>query len=112
MKHTPKNLKVGPHTYTIRTGPKAELDVTLTARCELYGATDHKSLAIFVSDRQAASQARDTLLHEALHAILDVTGISHECEGDEEERLIRRLSPALLQLLRDNPVLVQFLTAG
>jgi hypothetical protein len=55
---------------------------------------------------------RDTLLHEALHAVIAQTGLSESgapLHGDSEEQVVRALTPMLLHLLRENPKLIQFL---
>ena len=48
-----------------------------------------------------------TVLHEILHACADVVGVD---DDKAEERVVTVLSPALLQVLRDNPRLVEWLT--
>lgn len=53
---------------------------------------------------------RETLLHETLHAATFFTGMSEELSKRAEERLVNRLAPVLLMILRDNPSLVRYLT--
>ena len=52
---------------------------------------------------------RDTLLHEAIHALLAHTGLDQEMSDSRAERLICRLTPAILSLMRENPHLVSYL---
>ena len=55
---------------------------------------------------------RDTLLHEALHALIAQTGLSESpgpLHGESEEQVVRALTPLLLHLLVENPRLVEFL---
>lgn len=54
---------------------------------------------------QCHQQQADTLLHEAMHAV------DHELHCGMTEPQIRRMATGLLALLRDNPALVEFLTA-
>lgn len=56
---------------------------------------------------QSPDSARDTLLHEIMHSVY---GLSHgNLSSKEEERAIRSLSTGLLDTLRRNPDLAQFL---
>lgn len=50
----------------------------------------------------------DTLLHEILHAIYWVHGID---DKDEEERIVNTMAVAWTQVWRDNPALLDWLTA-
>lgn len=53
---------------------------------------------------------RETLLHESLHALIAMTGLSKDALDDREENVVNRLAPALLQFIRDNPTLYSYLT--
>ena len=60
----------------------------------------------------AVRHLRDTLLHETLHALFAQTGLSENngpLSGDNEEQVVRALTPLLLHLLRENKNLIQFL---
>lgn len=107
----PSSIDVGPFMYTVESD---ELDLLRTSKAEheiLLGHCDEAKLQILVDLEQAAGQLRDTLLHEALHAVFAQLGLDDELGQAKEEMVIRRLSPALLALLRRNPQLVSFLTA-
>lgn len=96
----PEQLKVGPLDWTVRVDTDAKL----------YGKTRHKATEIVMCPQSPASM-RDTLLHEALHAVWWVAGGEKllDMDKDAEEQLIRLLSPWLLCLLRDNPDMIKFL---
>lgn len=51
---------------------------------------------------------QDTLLHEAMHAILASQG--RENGGDEEELYVRALATGLLGVFKDNPWFSDWLT--
>lgn len=53
---------------------------------------------------------KETLLHEILHAALAVSGQTQFLTAKEEERIVSSLSPYIFQILRDNPILVSYLT--
>lgn len=51
-----------------------------------------------------------TLLHETLHAIFAEAGMKDAIDADLEERIIKRISPILRQVLKDNPRVYSFVT--
>jgi hypothetical protein len=97
---TPKSVTVGPHVYRI-VAQRAAIDRASAACGEtLVGQCDRNTLTIVVDPSLAASQLADTVLHETLHACFDVIGASEQVTMEIEERLVRALSPVLLDLLR------------
>ena len=105
----PRNVKVGPHLFSIRCDRKGMDKVCRTESSDLPGHTDTTHLANTTDPDQAPGQLRDTLLHEVLHAICDTTGLAHSWEQSNEEDAIRRICPMLLDTLRSSPSLVAFL---
>ena len=99
----PPRIHIGPHTHAV------EYDPDLYTSGE-FGKRDGNRARITLCPGQSPTILRDTLLHEVLHGVLDVTGIAHELGDEKEERYVRRLTPALLDLLRRNPRLVALLT--
>lgn len=77
----------------------------------LIGEFDGAGSNILLRNDQSESSLRDTLIHEALHAIVYLSGIRENLSlsHEDEEKLVVALSPWLLALLRDNPKLVEFL---
>jgi hypothetical protein len=76
-----------------------------------FGRTLHADAQINVRSTQAPPAMRDTVLHEVLHAILWVSGLAfnEQMSEETEERIIRNLTPWLLDLLRKNPKLITYL---
>lgn len=107
--HPPETVDVSCYTYRVSINLVEMLERCREQGEDLLGFCDTKQLKIHVDPAQADGMARETLLHEILHAVADATGLA-DGWGDDEESTIRRLSPALLQVLRDNPGLVEFLT--
>ena len=68
-----------------------------------YGECFVDQCRIEVADYQCDDQRRDTLLHEAMHAV------DHEMHCSMSEAQIRRMATGLLALLRQNPSLSEFL---
>ena len=86
--------------------------IELTADLEGYGDTTIAKSRIRVQKGMDVHAERDTVMHEVLHALLENVGLAYEMrEDDYEEKVVRRLAPALLDLLRRNPRLVQYLTS-
>lgn len=98
----PKTVRIGPHRWRVR---RRALD----DEQQKYGRTDEQQLAITIAPWVRGSQLADTLLHELLHAIWAHTAL--DFDDDDQERIVRSLSPWLLGALRDNPELVAFLLA-
>lgn len=108
----PESIEVGPFTYTVTTDELARRRAEGAEKSLLNGHTDCEQLTIIVDPAIAPAMLRDTVLHETLHAIADVTGLGHEWGVEKEETIIRRLSPVLLDVIRRNPALVAYLTAA
>lgn len=96
----PKTVKVGVHTYSVVRKPKILLPDRL-------GECDFDGLQILVRERLKKSIARETLLHELLHACT-YPSLNDKTLTDED--FVTAVSPALLQVLQDNPELVEYLT--
>lgn len=107
----PDKVRVGPHRYRIRYDKDA-IDLKATEHNErrLYGLTEPTAQVIHIDPTLAPDQLRDTVLHEVLHACLSLIGADEQLSPGKEERLVRALSPVLLQVLCDNPKLARFLT--
>lgn len=106
----PYRIQVGPHTYRI-VADKNEINrLSVEADETRLGECDPKTLTIFVDPTQADTMLRDTVLHELLHALMDLIGAGDDIARDLEERLVRRLAPVLLELLTRNPKLIEWLT--
>ena len=110
IEYLPGKIQVGPVTYTVKVGPITATDHDPDT---LSGLAIHRDAEIQVVDNQAPAQARDTMLHEVLHCLFAVSGLFLPVDqAEEEEKFVSLLTPWLTMLLRDNPELVDYLTAG
>lgn len=75
----------------------------LTAEQGIFGCTNESERMILIDADQSAESARDTLLHEALHAVLHTAGFM-EINDEMEEKLVRVLTPGLIDLFRNNEI--------
>jgi hypothetical protein len=107
----PKFVVVGPHRYRVTVDRAAVDRVSVEGGERVVGACDRQRLEIVADPELAPSQLADTVLHEVLHAAFDLIGAGEDIAADVEERLVLRLAPVLLQVVRANPSLVEYLTA-
>lgn len=99
-----KKLKIRCFTYTINFS-KAASD---------HGETDTDNHQIFINTNYPIDIQRETLNHEILHAILtDFPNFGKECKADDqEEEIIRHMSPILVQVYKDNKWAREFIFGG
>ena len=100
MTALPTSVIVGPHTYKVVTVPDGILN-----GAGRVGQTCAMTGVIAIDNEQSRSQMADTVIHELVHAVLNVTDLDNEIE----ERVCLALGPGLLGVLRDNPALVKWL---
>lgn len=107
----PSKVKVGSYIFEIITEPnefwKAQRQQDTL---EVSGLTVYKEQKIYVDPDQAKDMFADTLLHELLHVVYYVSGLG-EIENATEEQIVFVMTHPLLQILRDNPELTEFLTS-
>jgi hypothetical protein len=102
----PRNIKVGPHTFSIAIHPSREM---VNDKGEtLNGDTDLDGLRIRMRWGQRPSKKREILWHEIKHCCADAANVA---DGPhDEESWITATSAMELQVLQENPQLVKFLT--
>lgn len=109
MSDLPNAATVGPHRYRIEAVDGILRDAG--ARGETFSDRLHIRVD---SQNLAPTVEREVLVHELLHAIIASTPVRGVCtlNDEDEERFISALAPALLELLRENPDIVTYLTAS
>lgn len=98
MKRIPKSVKVGCHEYKLVAKTKRECPDEL-------GKCDYDAVTISVRKRMPGNKARETLLHEILHACGYPTLLG------KDEKFVDTIAPLLLQVIQDNPELMEYLLA-
>jgi hypothetical protein len=107
----PARLHIGPLTYIVEANEERSRD------SECYGFADTGRTVIVVDPAMSASKTRETVMHETLHTLMELVGVSKGgkfallADQDDEERLVTALAPWLLDTLRRNPALATFLLA-
>jgi hypothetical protein len=96
----PKTVKVGVHTYSILRKSKSQMGDDL-------GTCDFNELQILLRKQLRKSVSKETLIHEILHAAT-YPSLNEKTMTDED--FVTAVSPVLLQVLQDNPELVEYLT--
>ena len=98
----PRTVKVGPHVYKIVRKPRETMPDEL-------GFCNFDELSIWLLRGMCLSKTREILVHELMHAAAYPTFCGVEKFSDEE--FITATAPAWLNILRENPKLVDYLTA-
>ena len=96
----PEHLKVGGINYRV------EVDQETTEAAGAYGLTSLAKcwIKLGASPPNAPGRVRATLVHEALHAIIDCYNGGENAVIDE--RTVDNLANGIYQVLRDNPEFV------
>lgn len=96
----PKKVKIGPFWFSVEKTSLLEDKV---------GMMDYRKQKIFIFDDMNEDIMADTLLHEILHTIFYASGVNEDFDHDGQERIVNTFATPLLQIIRDNPELVEFL---
>lgn len=100
------DVKVAPHLHH-QTEPN-EFGETYNHRA--YGIYEEATQTITLDKGLAFERARETFLHENLHAILSISGLNEVIPMEAEEHVVGVLAPVMLAWMRDNPRVVNWLT--
>lgn len=105
MTNLPRSVRLGVHRFTIRHDPTV-------AHRGANGETYPELLEVRISPDLAPTREREVVAHELLHAAWHQTGLRSPDHGaaDLEEEIIGALAPLVLELLRRNRRLVDYLT--
>lgn len=113
----PTEVIVGPRTYELHIGgPEWKKTQKRYAKAGgfIYGETVHRTTRVIVRPNMDPIIERATVIHELLHAVINAGGdlIDRVTETKDglEEFVCHNLESGLLALLRDNPLLVDYLT--
>lgn len=99
----PRRLRIGAHIWTVLWSKRAVEKHVKNA----VGACSADALEIAVAPQGSKRQMQATLLHEILHACIESSqpGLPY----DKEERFVSAVTAPLLDALRSNPRLVEYL---
>jgi hypothetical protein len=110
MREIPSKIFCGGLVYSVVLSSK-EVTLHTSGGPDVDGICCHDDSTIYIRDHFALSYMRYTLLHECMHAVAFSAGINdaHKPELGEEDA-VRAFTPGVLAMLRQNPLLVAFLT--
>lgn len=110
QKKMPKEVVVGPYHYQVK-NDKASMDSARVRfeSLEAIGFTSTHEQCIYVDPELNEDMRAEVLLHEILHAICEATGIGTTFEEKEEEQFVATVSPLLLDTLRRNEEISEYL---
>ena len=102
----PLSVEVGPFRYKI---VLLECGITHEDGSDCQGLTDHDNQKIILDQSLDHEMLVETFFHEILHAVFSAVGLDFEFGEKKEERYVRSISPILLDTLRRNPLVAQYL---
>ena len=101
----PGKIKVGPHEYVVVRKTEEEMPDEI-------GESRFDSLELCLRKQLRGSKLKEILLHELLHLCTypSFTGAYDDSEKLTSEDFVNAVAPLLLQVLQENPKLVEYLT--
>lgn len=101
----PHKVRIGAMDYTVEPWSTRE-----ASSAGALGMCDANLLIIRIREDMVPMKKAEVLVHEILHGMWDSAGL--HCGSDpEEEHVVSALAYQFLQVWRDNPELLAFLTA-
>lgn len=88
----PRKLKIKRSTWSV------SIDDSIEEKYNAVGLCKHSSKEIVISPDQTRNEMEETLLHEILHACFP----NDVCSDRLEEKIVNKLAPALLHVLKAN----------
>jgi len=107
----PTHIQIGPFNVSVILDDDAANRASISHKTDIDGEWDSRALTLTIRPGMAADKEAETVLHEVLHGLTFTTGLVHDIP-DDEEGVVTRLAPALLDTLRRNPKLVAYLLNG
>ena len=109
----PDVVMIGIHVYRIEWLSVDEW-IANNMPNDAIGMTDSDAAMIRIQHRPGGHESRyqDTLIHEILHAIWDLSSLHNQDPSkldDPEEFIVGLISPYLLGVLKDNPHVLKYL---
>lgn len=101
MKPPPTSVQVADLVYSIKPFP-----LNSTESAELYGVCDNQASVIHYAKNQTDDRMQNTVLHETFHACWNRAGLK---DKDKEERIVTCMANVFIQVIRENPELMDWL---
>ena len=92
----PKKIIIGPHVYKIKCNKESSQVLKGTGNV---GECHTKTATIYIAPGLSSSGKKETIIHEILHAIWDLSPLREEIVTEEQAILI--ITPCLIKILQD-----------
>lgn len=100
----PRVLRIGGAVYRVRRLPRGAAN---------YGETDHAARTVRIARDLPPAVAARTLAHEALHVMIDESGLAGDpALAKIEERIVAALEAPLASFIAGNPAALRFIAEG
>jgi hypothetical protein len=101
----PRNILIGHAYFTVK------YDKHLSDNSEAVGLTGPETQYILLDPKLGPDVERETVLHEAMHAIYFQSGLRLQSwhKDKVEEQLIWAMAKGVIELLRNNPEMVEYI---
>lgn len=93
----PKKVKIGWKNYDV-VKTKTRQVLAEDSR-DLYGQIDYNDIVIYINNQYNGEQQKATLIHELIHGIFEMYGIT------DNEEMVTTLGNGLYAMIVDNPKL-------
>lgn len=107
MTARPTSIAVGPFVWPIRYEAETIKTSARMDGADKFGFTRPERTDIIVDPDRSEQGLRETILHEAIHAAVWTYGI--DCDHNDEESVVAPLASAILDIIRRNPKVLEFL---
>jgi hypothetical protein len=103
-------MQIGPVSFSITEDKTEYLEYSKNNEPHnAYGYMDYCSQRIILDKKQGPDNKADTLLHEIMHVIFTQVGGKEAFDDDDEEKIIIMFSTGLLDVMRRNKHVVEYL---
>lgn len=106
MRRLPKFLRIGGLKVAIAKQPELLHDTEHGVH-RAYGVFDPGQYIIWLDGVSGPERTKVTLVHESLHMFINTARL--ELDAEDEEKLVGRLAPLLLDFIRSNRGAIAFL---
>jgi hypothetical protein len=108
----PDRIQIGPHDVAIVVERPTIDSLSVKDQMKLHGHYEPESNLIVLRPGMHRDYEAEVVVHEVLHALTALTGIISDLGEDQEEKFVERLAPVVLDTMRRNPDLLDYLTGG
>lgn len=108
----PKTVQVGGRPIKVKITDKIVANDGPGKYMDAAGTSNWKGQLIQIVASHGPDEVADTFVHEAIHMMIASVGLADDIlEGKvDEEKIVLRLTPALLNFVRDNPKSIEYIT--